>query len=136
MILRTSVSKSLTEVLLLLIMIFLFSHQVLGIERRNKSENDEISYFFYPLVYKVPGLGAGEGGGATVVNLLGDGSTLSLVRIKGDIEVDSFIVSDLPLFTKHFTLSAAYVEGKKGGFAFYDRGPDSPQEPAFNLKFK
>ena len=76
MILRTSVFKSLTEVLLLLIMIFLFSHQVLGIERRNKSENDE--FFFSNLLYiKSLDWGAGEGGGAAVVNLLGDASTIA-----------------------------------------------------------
>ena len=47
-----------------------------------------------------------------VVNLLGDGSTLSLARIKGNIEVDCFIVSGLPLLTQHFTLSSAFAERK------------------------
>ena len=98
--------------------------------------DDEISYFIYPLIYQVPGLGAGNGAGATVVNLIGDGSTLSLLKIKGDIEVDSVVASDMPLFTQHLTLSAAYADGKKGGFAFYDRGPESPEEPEFTLKFK
>jgi len=42
----------------------------LGIERRNKQDDDEISYFIYPLVYQVPGLGTGDGVGATVGNYL------------------------------------------------------------------
>ena len=127
---------SLFQFLFLLILSSLISQGVLGIERRNKQDDDEISYFIYPLVYQVPGLGAGEGVGATVGNLLGDGSTLSLLRIKGEIEVDSIIATDIPLFTKHLTLSAAYADGTKGGFAFYDRGSDSPEEPEFTLKFK
>ena len=127
---------SLFQFLFLLILSTVISLGVLGIERRNKQDSDEISYFIYPLVYQVPGLGAGDGVGATVGNLLGDGSTLSLFRIKGEIEVDSIIATDIPLFTKHLTLSAAYADGTKGGFAFYDRGSDSPEEPEFTLKFK
>ena len=52
---------------------------VFGIERRKKQVSDEISYFIYPLIYQVPGLGSGNGAGATFVNLVGDGSTLSLL---------------------------------------------------------
>ena len=132
----TVTSTSLFQFLFLLILSTLISQEVLGIERRNKQDDDEISYFIYPLVYQVPGLGAGDGFGATVGNLLGDGSTLSLLRIKGEIEVDSIIATDIPLFTKHLTLSAAYADGTKGGFAFYDRGSDSSEEPEFTLKFK
>ncbi|GIT04416.1 MAG: hypothetical protein CM1200mP28_16750 [Deltaproteobacteria bacterium] len=61
---------------------------------------------------------------------------MNLLRIKGEIEVDSIVASDIPLFTQHFTLSAAYADGKKGGFAFYDRGAESSEEPEFTLKFK
>ena len=68
----------------------------MGIERRKKQVNDEISYFIYPLVYQVPGLGAGNGAGATVVNLIGDGSTLNLLRIKGEIEAVSYTHLTLP----------------------------------------
>ena len=132
----TVTSTNLFQFLFLLILSTLISHEVLGIERRNKQDDDEISYFIYPLVYQVPGLGAGDGFGATVGNLLGDGSTLSLLRIKGEIEVDSIIATDIPLFTKHLTLSAAYADGTKGGFAFYERGADSSEEPEFTLKFK
>ncbi|MBF0239415.1 MAG: hypothetical protein HQM12_17065 [SAR324 cluster bacterium] len=124
------------RVLFLFIIFSTIVHTALAIERRNKQEKEEISYFFYPLVYQVPGLGSGDGGGATVVNLLGNGSTLSLLQIQGEIEVDSVIASDIPLFTQHLTLSMAYVDGKKGGFAFFGRGPDSPAEPEFTLKFK
>jgi hypothetical protein len=129
-------STSLFLFFFLLIISSLISQEVRGIERRNNQDNFEISYFIYPLVYQVPGLGAGDGVGATVGNLLGDGSTLSLFRIKGEIEVDSIIATDIPLFTKHLTLSTAYVDGKKGGFAFYDRGSDASEEPEFTLKFK
>ena len=107
----TVTSTCLFQFLFLLILSSVISQGVLGIERRNKQDDDEISYFIYPLVYQVPGLGAGEGVGATVGNLLGDGSTLSLFRIKGEIEVDSIIATDIPLFTKHLTLSAAYADG-------------------------
>ena len=127
---------SLFQFLFLLILSSVISEEVFGIERRNKKDSDEISYFIYPLIYQVPGLGAGEGVGATVGNLLGDGSTLSLFKIKGEIEVDSIIATDIPLFTKHLTLSAAYADGTKGGFAFHERGSDSSEEPEFILKFK
>ena len=121
-------SKAIT-ITLLLIQNFLVTEGVMGIERRKKQVSDEISYFIYPLIYQVPGLGAGNGAGATFVNLIGDGSTLSLLRIKGEIEVDSIVASDMPLFTQHLTLSAAYADGKKGGFAFYERGSESSEEP-------
>ena len=85
---------SLFQFLFLLILSSVISEEVFGIERRNKKDSDEISYFIYPLIYQVPGLGAGEGVGATVGNLLGDGSTLSLFKIKGEIEVDSIIATD------------------------------------------
>ena len=123
-------------IILLLIQSFLITEMVFGIERRKKQVSDEISYFIYPLIYQVPGLGSGNGAGATFVNLVGDGSTLSLLKIKGEIEVDSIVASDIPLFTQHLTFSAAYADGKKGGFAFYDRGPESLEEPEFTLKFK
>jgi hypothetical protein len=123
-------------IILLLIHGFILTNQVLGIERRKKQISEEISYFIYPLIYQVPGLGSGNGAGATIVNLFGDGSTLSLLKIKGEIEVDSIVASDIPLFTKHLTLSAAYADGKKGGFAFYERGSESSENPEFTLKFK
>ena len=129
-------STRLFQFLFLLILGSVISEGVFGIERRNKKDDDEISHFVYPLVYQVPGIGAGHGVGATVANLLGDGSTLSIFRITGEIEVDSILATDIPLFTKHLTLSAAYADGTKGGFAFYDRGSDSPEEPEFTLKFK
>jgi len=125
-----------TTIILLLIQSFISTEIIFGIERRKNQVSDEISYFIYPLIYQVPGLGAGNGAGATVINLIGDGSTLSLLKIKGEIEVDSIVASNIPLFTQHLTLSAAYADGKKGGFAFYDRGPESPDEPEFTLKFK
>ena len=93
----TVTSTSLFQFLFLLILSSVISQEVLGIERRNRQENDEISYFIYPLVYQVPGLGAGDGVGATVGNLLGDDSTLSLFRIKGEIEVDSIIATEGPI---------------------------------------
>ena len=89
----------------------------------------------YPLIYQVPGLGSGKGVGGTITNLLGEGSTLSLLGIRGEIELDSIVFSDIPLFSRHFTLSGVYANGKKGGFSFYDRGPDSSQNPEFTLKF-
>ena len=105
------------------------------VERRKKNKTDKISYFLYPLVYQVPGLGSGNGGGATITNLLGDGSNLSILGVRGEIEVNSIIISDVPLFTEHFTLSGLYANGKKGGFSFYGRGPDSSATPEFTLKF-
>ena len=59
--------------IIILIQSFLITGVVFGIERRKKQVSDEISYFIYPLIYQVPGLGSGNGAGATVVNLVGDG---------------------------------------------------------------
>ena len=63
-------STRLFQFLFLLILSSVISQEVLGIERRNKQDDDEISYFIYPLVYQVPGLGTGDGVGATVGNYL------------------------------------------------------------------
>ena len=121
--------------ILFLIILCLSIDTAFSIERRKKIDDDEISYFFYPLAYTVPGIGSGEGAGGTVVNLFGDGSTINLIKIQGDMEVDSIIVTHIPLFTEHFTLSLAYADAQHGGFAFYDRGPDSSEEPDFTLEF-
>ncbi|GIT04415.1 MAG: hypothetical protein CM1200mP28_16740 [Deltaproteobacteria bacterium] len=52
-------SKAIT-IILLLFQNFLFTEGIMGIERRKKQVSDEISYFIYPLIYQVPGLGAGK----------------------------------------------------------------------------
>jgi len=106
------------------------------VERRKKEFENKLSYFLYPLIYQVPGLGSGNGIGGTITNILGDGSTLSLLGIRGEIELNSLVVTDIPLFTKHFTLSGLYANGKKGGFSFFGRGPDSSETPEFTLKFE
>ena len=108
---------------------------VSAIERRRPQVTEDLSYFFYPLAYQVPGLGAGQGLGGTVINGLGNGSTISLLGVRGDIEVDSIVLTDVPIFTSHFTLSMVYADGNKGGFAYYDRGQDSSPEPEFTLEF-
>lgn len=121
----------------LLILLFL-SNTALSqriVERRKQQFESEISYFLYPLVYQVPGLGSGKGLGGTITNLLGEGSTLSLLGIRGDIEIDSLVASEIPIFTKHLTFSGLYANGKKGGFSFYGRGPESSEIPEFTLKF-
>ncbi len=105
------------------------------VERRKKTSDFESSYFLYPLVYQVPGLGSGSGAGATITNLIGDGSTLSLLGIRGEIELDSLIISEVPLFTRRLTISGLYANGKRGGFSFFGRGPNSSQTPEFTLKF-
>ena len=40
------------------------------VERRVNKEDSELSYFLYPLIYQVPGLGSGEGAGGTIVGVL------------------------------------------------------------------
>ncbi len=125
----------LNRAVLIIILVVAFSVTVTAIERRKKKDTEEISYFLYPLAYSVPGVGSGEGAGGTITNLIGGGSTLSLLRIRGEMEVDSIVATDMPIFTQHFTFSLIYADGRKGGFAFYDRGPDSTEEPEFTLKF-
>ncbi len=127
--------------ILFLIITLILSQTTLTIERRNPEDRDdytgekEISYFFYPLIYTIPGIGSGEGLGATSVHLLGDDSTINVLQIRGDMEVDAIAATDMPLFTKHLTLSLLYADSREGGFAFYNRGSDSSEEPAFTLKF-
>ncbi len=113
----------------------LIAHASCAIDRRKKADDEELSWFFYPLAYTVPGVGSGEGFGGTMVNLLGGGSTMSLIGIRGEMEVDSVALTDIPLFTKHLTLSTAIADARGGGFAFYGRGPNSSEEPDFTLKF-
>ena len=105
------------------------------VKRRTAQTDPEISYIVYPLAYSIPGVGQGYGLGGTVTSLLGDRSTASVATLRGEWEVDSVILTDIPLFTPHFTLSALYADAKDGGFAFYARGRDSPSKPEFNLFF-
>ena len=126
---------------LFLILVFIYlliSYPVMSqglVERRKKQFDNEISYFLYPLIYQVPGLGSGNGAGGTITNLLGNGSSLSLLGIRGEIELNSLVIADVPLFTQHFTLSGLYANGKRGGFSFFGRGPDSSENPEFTLEF-
>ena len=106
------------------------------VERRKKQFDNEISYFLYPLIYQVPGLGSGNGIGGTITNLLGYGSSLSILGIRGEIEINSLIIADVPIFSQHLTLSGLYANGKRGGFSFFGRGPDSSETPEFTLEFE
>ena len=114
----------------------LFSFDVWDLKRRKQQTEDELGYFFYPLVYTVPGIGSGNGAGGTILNLLGDGSTLNLIQIRGDYEVDAVAATGMPVFTPRLNLALAYAHGRKGAFSFYGRGPDSTETPEFTLKFK
>ncbi len=133
--------RGFARIILFALVFCLASQSALAIERRDPEDRDgyagakENSYFLYPLAYSIPGIGSGSGAGGTIVHLLGDDSTLSLIRIRGEYEVDSVLATDIPLGTKHLTLSLAYADSRGGGFAFYDRGPDSSEEPAFTLQF-
>ena len=99
---------------LLVVLLPLSVFEVSAIERRRPQVTDDISYFFYPLAYQVPGLGAGQGLGGTVINGLGDGSTISLLGVRGDIEVNSIVLTDVPILTYHFTLTMVYADRNKG----------------------
>ena len=132
------ISQNLAYILLFVLLLpsHLFSFDVWDLKRRKKQDGKELGYFFYPLVYTVPGVGSGNGAGGTIINLLGDGSTLNLIRIRGDYEVDAVAATGMPIFTPRLNLSLAYAHGRKGAFSFYGRGPDSSQTPEFTLKFK
>lgn len=106
------------------------------VKRRAAQTNPEISYIVYPLAYSIPGVGTGYGIGGTVTSLLGDNSTASIASLRGEWEVDTAILTGIPLFTQHLTLSALYANAKNGGFAFYGRGTDSPSTPEFTLFFE
>ncbi|MGA0160164.1 MAG: hypothetical protein ACO3NG_17090, partial [bacterium] len=132
------ISQNFAYILLFVLLLpsHLFSFDVWDLKRRKQQDGKELGYFFYPLVYTVPGVGSGNGAGGTIINLLGDGSTLNLIRIRGDYEVDAVAATGMPIFTPRLNLSLAYAHGRKGAFSFYGRGPDSSQTPEFTLKFK
>ena len=132
------ISQNFAYILLFVLLLpsHLFSFDVWDLKRRKNQDGKNLGYFFYPLVYTVPGVGSGNGAGGTIINLLGDGSTLNLIRIRGDYEVDAVAATGMPIFTPRLNLSLAYAHGRKGAFSFYGRGPDSSQTPEFTLKFK
>ena len=112
------------------------SFDLWDIKRRKNNTENELGYFFYPLIYTVPGVGSGNGLGGTILNLLGEGSTLNLIRIRGDYDVDAVATTGIPIFTPRLNLALAYAHGRKGAFSFYGRGPESSKDPEFTLKFK
>ena len=75
------------------------SFDLWDIKRRKNNTENELGYFFYPLIYTVPGVGSGNGLGGTILNLLGEGSTLNLIRIRGDYDVDAVATTGIPIFT-------------------------------------
>lgn len=118
----------------------IFAEESFWTERRQKDSDPEVSYFAYPLLYSIPGYSTGTGYGGSILNALGDGSTASIARLKGDDaegtnswNMDSLVLTEIPLFTEHFTLSAAYGSSEGGTMSLFDRGRDSPTEPAFNF---
>ena len=112
------------------------SFDLWDIKRKKNNTENELGYFFYPLIYTVPGVGSGNGLGGTILNLLGEGSTLNLIRIRGDYDVDAVATTGIPIFTPRLNLALAYAHGRKGAFSFYGRGPESSKDPEFTLKFK
>ena len=75
------------SIVLLLLSVF----EVSAIERRRPQVTEDLSYFFYPLAYQVPGLGAGQGLFGIVINGLCNGSTISLLGVVGDAVINAIV---------------------------------------------
>ena len=80
-------SRRMLSIVLLLLSVF----EVLAIERRRPQVTEDLSYFFYPLAYQVPGLGAGQGLFGIVINGLCNGSTISLLGVVGDAVINAIV---------------------------------------------
>ncbi len=122
--------------IMLFLIIFPGKARSLVFDRREKPKAEESSYFLYPAVYTVPGFGKGVGGGLTVSDMLGEESEVTLLHLKGDWTFDSAIITDLPIFTRYFTISMIYADLYDGGVAMYERGPDSSSEPVIELELE
>ena len=83
-------SKFLLKVLLI-VLLLLSLFEVFAIERRRPQITEDLSYFFYPLAYQVPGLGAGQGLFGIVINGLCNGSTISLLGVVGDAVINAIV---------------------------------------------
>ena len=102
------------------------------VERPSK-DKDNLSYFLYPVAYTVPGVGTGYGAGFSW--LYGDFNA-TIVKISGEWDFQSLALIDIPLFTKHFTLSFAGATIDKGTFTMYDRGIESSKEPILDVELE
>ncbi len=100
---------------------------------RPAKENDDVSYFLYPVVYTVPGVGTGYGAG---FSWLYSDFNFSVVKIQGEWDFTSVALIDIPLFTKHFTFSFAGATIDRGTFTMYDRGIDSSEEPILDVELE
>ena len=101
---------------------------------RPSSDKLDLSYFVYPVIYTVPGVGVGQGIGAS---LLYGNFNFTVVGIRGTWDFNSFILKDIPLlFTEKLTLSFAWAHLQHGKFALYDRGIDSSKEPLLDIELE
>jgi hypothetical protein len=100
-------------------------------ERDNKKKSYN-SYYLYPLVANIPGIGKAAGVGVNGANLFNTQADIFAMYLGGDFDVGILSATDIPLFGEedkiNFTMSPVYLVFSGSGLEFYTRGRDSRQD--------
>ncbi|RLA73791.1 MAG: hypothetical protein DRG11_07080 [Epsilonproteobacteria bacterium] len=92
------------------------------------------SYFVYPLVLSMPGLGKAYGAGVMGNNLLQTDTDAMLLHMRGDFKLNIATLANIPLFEKNshiFTLDLAYLRFQDGTIEAFERGRNSKVDDKF-----
>ncbi|MGK5093036.1 hypothetical protein WDW89_13595 [Deltaproteobacteria bacterium TL4] len=118
---------------------FVPSAQAILFERRPQPE-PELSYFLYPIAGSIPGVQDFYGAGFTLSAIKKSEVDITLISLTGAAEhfngnfnIDILSVLDVPLFTKHITLSYFRTEIKNGAWPEGDRGINSDPDSTYYL---
>ncbi len=101
---------------------------------RRASKTAYNSYFVYPLVLSMPGLGSAYGAGVMGNNLFQTDTNVMLLHMRGDFKLDIATIANIPLYTKdkhELSLNLAYLRFQDGTIEAFERGRDSKIDDKF-----
>ncbi len=101
---------------------------------RRESKTTHNSYFVYPLVLSMPGLGSAYGAGVMGNNLFQTDTDVMLLHMRGDFQLDIATVANIPIYEKDshvLSVSLAYLRFQDGTIEAFERGRDSKLDDKF-----
>jgi hypothetical protein len=97
------------------------------------------SYFAYPFVVNMPGLGSSAGAGVLANNIFNSDTDFLYLHSEGDFKIDIFSIIDIPIYQKdsiNITISPFYLDFQDGTVEAFQRGRDSSLDDKYYLDTK
>lgn len=101
-----------------------------AVERRKDQFGKEFSYYLYPIVGEIPGLGTAAGAGGSVLNFGGGDADFTGYYLAGDFDARGAALLDYHLVSKRLILDVGYNDYRVAPVV-YGRGIDSDPDDVF-----